>query len=50
MALNRFDQYVNDVGKWNKELKTFRIEQVDQNNELWNRLTIYKYGWESQMK
>ena len=33
--LNRFHQYVNDVAKWNNELKDFlESEQVDQNNEL----------------
>ena len=40
--LNRFHQYVNDVAKWNNELKDFlESEQVDQNNELWNRLNHF---------
>ena len=41
-GLNRFYQYVEDVTKWNKELKDFlESEQVDPNNELWNRLNHF---------
>ena len=40
--LNRFHQYVDDVTKWNHELKDFlESEQVDPNNELWNRLNHF---------
>ncbi len=40
--LNRFHQYVEDVTKWNHELKDFlESEQVDPNNELWNRLNHF---------
>ena len=39
--LNRFHQYVGDVTKWNHELKDFlESEQVDPNNELWNRRNV----------
>ena len=41
-GLNQFYQYVEDVTKWNKELKDFlESEQVDPNNELWNRLNHF---------
>jgi superoxide dismutase, Fe-Mn family len=40
--LNRFYQYVEDVAKWNKELKDFlESEQVDPNNDLWSRLNHF---------
>ena len=40
--LNQFYQYVEDVTKWNKELKDFlESEQVDRNNDLWNRLNHF---------
>ena len=40
--LNRFHQYVEDVAKWNKELKDFlESEQVDPNNDLWSRLNHF---------
>jgi len=37
--LSRFYQYVEEVVKWNDELKHFLdSEQVDQNNDIWTRL------------
>lgn len=37
--MNRFYDYVKNVAKWNDDLKQFlESENVDKNDELWNRL------------
>ncbi|MCM3093091.1 MULTISPECIES: superoxide dismutase [unclassified Cytobacillus] len=37
--MSKMEEYIKDVTKWNKELRDFLdSEEVDQNNELWQRL------------
>lgn len=39
MGMSRLDEYIQDVFKWNTELKAFLdSENVDKNNELWRKM------------